>query len=201
MNWLSYLFPILLSTSVSVRSPKQEPNPYDYEIAFNIHKPEVMYISRQWERELGQFYIDEEYWAMRNVDKYSLVFKEKYVNKTSRNLEYNQLDLRWKHKEFSIGYALRHIGKRPTHNMVVGFDIVKGFNIPFLLGFNFTSNMEFVTNFNGYGVSKNTKVSANLSKHLNIYFLWKYEYIVDKAKYYQYKTGIEIEIPNFKKGT
>jgi len=196
---IRFLLPILLSTSVSIRSPNLEPNEYDYEIAFNIHKPEVMYISRQWERELGNFYIDEEYWVMRNVDKYSLVFKEKYVNKTSRNLEYNQLDLRWKHKEFSIGYALRHISKEPTHNIVVGFDIIKGFNIPFLLGFNFTSNMEFVTNFNGYGVSKNTKVSANLSKHLNIYFLWKYEYIVDKAKYYQYKTGIEIEIPNFKK--
>jgi len=196
---LRFLLPILLSTSVSVRSPKIEPNEYDYEIAFNIHKPEVMYISRQWERELGNFYIDEEYWLMRNVNKYSLVFKEKYVNKTSRNLEYNQLDLRWKHKEFSIGYALRHIDKRPTHNMVIGFDIVKGFNIPFLLGFNFTSNMEFVTSFDGFGVSKNTKVSANLSKHLNIYFLWKYEYIVDKAKYYQYKTGIEIEIPQFKR--
>ena len=196
---LRLLLPIILSTSMSVRSPKIEPNPYDYEVAFEIHKPKVMYVSRQWERELNRFFIDEEYWAMKSIDSLNLVFKEKYVNKTSRGLEYNQFDLRWQHKEFTIGYALRHIDKRPTHNLVIGFDIVKGFNVPFLLGFNFTSNMEFVTNFNGYGISKNTKINANLSKYLSIYFLWKYDYIVDKAKFYQYKTGVQVEIPQFKK--
>ncbi len=199
MNWL---LPIILATSVSVRSPKIEPNPYDYEIAFALHKPSICYISRQWERELDKFYVDEEYWAMKTFKFDSLlifVFKEKYINKTSKNLEYNQLDLRWKHKQFSIGYALRHIEKKPTNNLVIGFSLVKGFNIPFLLGFNFTSDMEFVTNFNGYGISKNTKINANLSKHLSVFFLWKYDYIMNKAKYYQYKTGIEIEIPQFKK--
>ena len=42
MNWL---LPIIHATSLSVRSPNIEPNPFDYQIQFSIQKSDYFYVA------------------------------------------------------------------------------------------------------------------------------------------------------------
>ena len=57
----SILSGLVLFGSFSLRTPNIQPNLDDYEISIGIKDPNF-YINRQWERELGEYYIDDEVW-------------------------------------------------------------------------------------------------------------------------------------------
>ena len=58
----SLLAGVMLFSSFAVRTPNVQPNPDDYEISIGLtHKN--FHINRQWERELGEFYLDDLVWA------------------------------------------------------------------------------------------------------------------------------------------
>ena len=190
MNWL---LPIILATSVSVRSPNTIPNPFDYEIKFAIQKSDYFYVSRTWERELGIDYVDEEYWIRKKIGAFST--KERFLNRTSRNLKYNQFDVRYNHKRFSAGYALKHIESnlKPTHNLIVGYRIQdKSLDI-FILKFRLSSGMDFTTDFKRLDISTKTELAFSLLQNLDLVVLNRYESI-GKNKFYQYKLGLSFQI-------
>ena len=195
MNWL---LPIILATSLSVRSPNIDPNPFDYQIQFAIQKSDYFYVSRCWERELGIEYIDEEYWTQKRLGNFSV--KERYLNKTSKDLKYNQLDVRYNHKEFNGGYALKHIESelKPTHNLVIGYKIKdKNLDI-FILKFRLNSNLDFATNFNRLDISTNTNLKFSLLQNLDLVASYKYESI-GSNEFYQLKLGLSFEISGKRK--
>lgn len=188
-----FLLPIVLVTSVSVRSPNVQPNPFDYEIKFAIQKSDMFYVSREWERELGKEYVDEEYWTQKKIGNFSI--KERFLNKTNRNLKYNQIDARYNYKGFSVGYALKHIEQelKPTHNLVIGVKI-KDKNIDWLFfSFRLKSGLDFATNFGRLDVSTNTELTFKLLQNVDLSVLYKYESI-GKNKFYQYKTQLNFNI-------
>ena len=190
MNWL---LPIILATSLSVRSPNIEPNPFDYQIQFSIQKSDYFYVSRCWERELGIEYISEEYWTQKKLGNFSI--KERYLNNTSRDLKYNQIDAKYNYEGFNIGYALKHIESelRPTHNLIFGYKIKdKNLDI-FILKFRLNSNLNFATNFNRLDISTNTNLSFSLLQNLDLVASYKYESI-GRHKFYQYRLGLNFEI-------
>lgn len=190
INWL---LPIILATSVSVRAPNVQPNPFDYEIKFAIEKLDYFYISRAWERELGIEYVDEEYWTQKNLGNFSV--KERYLNKTSRNLKYNQIDTKYNYKGFGLGYALKHIESdlKPTHNLIVGYKIKdKSLDI-LILKFKLSSYVDFVTNLGRMDISTKTELAFSLLQNLDLVCLYKYESIGNN-KFYQYKLGLNFEI-------
>ena len=79
----SLLAGVMLFSSFAVRTPNVQPNPDDYEVSIGVgHKN--YYINRQWERELGSFYLDDLVW-LKYDDK--LYVKISYARPfTNRNI-------------------------------------------------------------------------------------------------------------------
>jgi hypothetical protein len=101
----SLLAGVMLFSSLSVRTPNVQPNPDDYEVSLGVsHK--YFHINRQWERELGEFYIDDLFWAKLEGGK--IYFKPEYMNKESHDVRYFKMDWRNTWKDFSYGFTSRN---------------------------------------------------------------------------------------------
>ena len=95
----SLLAGVMLFSSFAVRTPNVQPNPDDYEISVGLSHNNF-HINRQWERELGEFYIDDLFWAKLENGVY---FKPEYMNKESQGVKYLKMDWRNKWKDWSYG--------------------------------------------------------------------------------------------------
>ena len=99
----SLLAGVMLFSSFAVRSPNVQPNPDDYEVSIGLtHKN--FHINRQWERELGEKYIDDLVW-LKYDDK--LYFKPEYMDKQSQSVKYLKLDYRFPYKGATWGFTTR----------------------------------------------------------------------------------------------
>jgi hypothetical protein len=81
-----------------------QPNPDDYEVSVGI-SDDNFYLNRQWERELGEFYIDDLFWA--KIDN-GIYFKPEYMNKESQGVRYLKIDARRSWKGMSFGFTSRN---------------------------------------------------------------------------------------------
>ena len=87
---------LILFGSVAFRTPNNpDITKDDYEISLGF-KNKSIYLKRDWERELGEKYIDDELWFVYEPKGFPLYFKPEYVNKTSRDLQYGKVDTRYK---------------------------------------------------------------------------------------------------------
>ena len=100
----SLLAGVMLFSSFAARTPNVQPNPDDYEISIGINN-DNFYLNRQWERELGEFYIDDLFWAKLDNGVY---FKPEYMNKESQGVKYLKMDWRNKWKDISYGFTSRN---------------------------------------------------------------------------------------------
>jgi hypothetical protein len=101
----SLLTGAMLFSSFAVRTPNVQPNPDDYEISVGLtHKN--FHINRQWERELGEFYIDDLFWA--KLEGGRLYWKPEYMNKESHDVRYFKMDWRNKWKDITYGFTSRN---------------------------------------------------------------------------------------------
>ena len=73
----SLLAGVMLFTSFAMRTPNVQPNPDDYEFSIGFSKDNY-YFKRDWERELGNRYIDDILWFKIENGIY---FKPEYMNK------------------------------------------------------------------------------------------------------------------------
>tara|TARA_R110002020_G_scaffold99837_10_gene236646 strand:- start:6978 stop:7577 length:600 start_codon:yes stop_codon:yes gene_type:complete len=100
----SLLAGAMLFSSYAIRTPNVQPNPDDYEISIGLSHNSY-YFNRQWERELGEPYIDDLFWfKMEN----GIYFKPEYMNKESQGVKYFKLDWRNKWKDWSYGFTTRN---------------------------------------------------------------------------------------------
>lgn len=177
--------------SFSVRSPKIEPNPLDYELAGGFEATidsTYLHLENQFERELGSYYREELYSIQKDFNYFFV--RDKYLYKRSKNLRYNQFDLRYKYSYFSVGYALKHTGEKlyPTHNIGVGIN-VPNININ---KWKIDAQLNASGNFNGItGISLHSSI-----QYQKFYFRAYYErqYNIEDISF---KIGIEIDL--FKK--
>ena len=68
----------ILSTSFSVRSPNDATKPLDYEFMVKAEKTDGSFTytaKRDWERELGRKYVDDEAWAVWTPRKRFTLYK------------------------------------------------------------------------------------------------------------------------------
>ena len=100
----SLLAGVMLFSSFAARTANVQPNPDDYEISIGLNH-ENFHINRQWERELGEPYIDDLFWyKFDNV----LYFKPEYMNKESQGVRYLKIDARRSWKGMSLGFTSRN---------------------------------------------------------------------------------------------
>ena len=70
-----------------MRTPNVQPNPDDYEFSLGISK-DFIHINRQWERELGNKYVDDIVWFKYESNFY---LKPEYLDKESKSVKYLNL--------------------------------------------------------------------------------------------------------------
>ena len=100
----SLLAGVMLFSSFSARTANVQPNPDDYEVSVGISN-DNFHLNRQWERELGEFYIDDLFWyKFDNV----LYFKPEYMNKESKNVKYLKIDSRRAWGDWTFGFTSRN---------------------------------------------------------------------------------------------
>ena len=95
---------LTLFGSFSMRTPNVQPNPDDYEISIGVTN-DMIHINRQWERELGSFYIDDLVWYKFDDVLY---IKPEYMNKESRDVRYLKIDGRRAFGDWTIGLTTRN---------------------------------------------------------------------------------------------
>ena len=188
-----FLSGLILFSSFAMRTPN---NPDivkdDYEISIGF-KTDKIYLKRDWERELGNQYVDDELWF--EWTKGILYVKPQYVNKTSRSLKYGKMDTRYKKEWFSIGHTALYSDDKIEQGTSIGIHKKKSIN----------DHLELETKFDGYYfrdevldtkrfdmqdyVSLNWKVSDKLT----LSNIFDYNDIKDK-KYYKFKIGLEYKL-------
>ena len=100
----SLLAGVILFSSFAARTPNVKPNPDDYEVSIGLSHNNF-HINRQWERELGEPYVDDLIWLKLDNQIY---FKPEYMNKQSRDVKYLKIDWRSKWKDWSFGFTSRN---------------------------------------------------------------------------------------------
>ena len=100
----SLLAGVMLFSSFAARTANVQPNPDDYEVSVGISN-DNFHLNRQWERELGEFYIDDLFWyKFDNV----LYFKPEYMNKESKGVRYLKIDSRRAWGDWTFGFTSRN---------------------------------------------------------------------------------------------
>ena len=99
----SLLAGTILFTSFAMRTPNIQPNPDDYEFSLGFSN-QFYHLNRQWERELGNNYIDDILW-FKYESKFYL--KPEYLDKQSKSVKYLKLDWRKTLKYVNFGFTTR----------------------------------------------------------------------------------------------
>jgi len=190
----SLLVGVMLFSSFAIRTPNVEPNPDDYEVSVGLSHPNI-YINRQWERELGNKYIDDLVWA--KLEGAGAYFKPEYMNKNSRGIKYVKMDWRKTWLGMTVGFTTRSttkyldeyetfisvgMNKKKTYGDIeieVTFD---GYLPPDENGENTT--FEFEDKF---------KLSWKLSDKIRLYNLGEV-FKLKGQQFYKAKVGIEVSL-------
>jgi hypothetical protein len=149
---------------MSARTPKVTPNPFDYLFEFEFSKTDTVYVSHSWERELGSIYHDQDYWIAYTFLNY-LYLRERFINAPSIKARFNQFDMRFKYKFFSVGYALKN-DLDLQKNLQNQHRLVIGINYPLKINGNidFKTVMEGTSEFRGlwdYSILAEANVKCN----------------------------------------
>ena len=191
----SLLAGLMLFSSFSVRTPNVEPNPDDYEFSFGVGL-ENFYFNRQWERELGEKYIDDLFWIKFDNRYY---IKPEYMNKESHKIKYAKVDLRRSFKGLTVGATTRSTNDELSEYETFasfGWDIkikywdelvelefsVDGYLPPDETGERTVENFEYENEF---------KVSWKLTDRVRLYNLGKVAKLKGR-EHYRAKVGVEV---------
>ena len=193
----SLLAGVMLFSSFAARTPNVQPNPDDYEVSIGVSH-DNFHLNRQWERELGEFYIDDLFWLkFDNV----LYFKPEYMNKESRDVRYLKIDSRRAFGDWSFGFTSRNTDKNVfSQNFVtfVSFGVVKKKKY-------LDDKIEVEATFDGYfppseedgrdtfEFEDKFKVSYKLTEKLRLYNVGEISKLQGK-EFYKAKIGFEYSL-------
>ena len=190
----SLLAGVMLFSSFAVRTPNVQPNPDDYELSIGI-KHSNIYINRQWERELGNKYIDDLAWA--KLEGAGAYFKPEYINKNSRGIKYFKMDWRKTWLGMTVGFTTRSTTK--------DLDVYETFASVGMSKKKTYGDIEIEVTFDGYlppdEKGKNTtfefedkfKLSWKLSDKIRLYNLGEV-FKLKGQQFYKAKVGIEVSL-------
>ena len=194
----SLLAGLMLFSSFAIRTPNVQPNPDDYEVSIGVSHSNY-YINRQWERELGEPYIDDLFWIKFDTGIY---FKPEYMNKESHDVRYFKLDWRNKWRDWSYGFTSRNddedvfsknfetflsvgLNKKKTYSEVIEVEVTfDGYLPPDENGYTNLKNFEYEDKF---------KISWKLTDKIRLYNLGEVSKLQGK-EFYKGKIGIEVTL-------
>ena len=184
---------LVLFTSFAMRTPNDTSiNVDDYEITLGFRN-EHMYFKRDWERELGENYIDDEIWFEWKPQ--NLYFKPQYVNKTSRDLKYGKADIRYRNGDYSVGYTGMYADDKFESGVSMGISKKKEINSKFSMeakwdGYLFRNEL---TGESRFDMEDYAKINWKINEKLTLTNIIDYNDVKGK-KYYKFKVGVEYEL-------
>ena len=174
-------------SSLSVRSPNDTEKELDYEFSIKIEdtNDKIRYLlKRDWERELGEKYIDD-------IVKFShqvydgFYYGVDYVNKESKDIFYTTYNLGVTSNGFKIGVSV----KDEVKLFSAGFDKkLKQDDLEYNVGFSLKTDL----NENNI-VNLKSEVKKWLSEKVNVFALYKHEYYNEKEDF-QFKVGLGVKL-------
>jgi len=194
----SLLSGVMLFSSYAIRTPNVQPNPGDYEISVGVSHP-AYYFNRQWERELGEPYIDDLFWIKIEDGIY---FKPEYMNKESQGVRYFKLDWRNKWKDLSYGFTSRNdsedvFSRNFETFMSVGASKKKTYSKKIDIEFSFDGYLppddEGKTKIKYFEFENKFKISWKLTSKIRIYNLGEISKLQGK-EFYKGKIGLEYSL-------
>jgi hypothetical protein len=193
----SLLAGVMLFSSFAARTPNAQPNPDDYEVSIGISN-DNFYLNRQWERELGEFYIDDLFWYKYDNGIY---FKPEYLNKESQDVRYLKVDARRSIKGLSFGITSRSIDDDILGS---GFETFVSFGMSKKKTY-YNDKIEVDVSFDGYfppsqedgrdtfEFEDKFKVSYKLTEKIRLYNVGEISKLQGN-EFYKAKVGVEIKL-------
>ena len=196
MNYIILLlFSFCLSsewgTSFSVRTPNDDTKPLDYEISVKLNDTNGKFrylLKRDWERELGEKYIDDVVNFQHQVLGH-FYYGVDYVNKESKDIDYITYNIGATIDWFKAGVSFKEINEEisPLLNLALSTKLKKD-KLEYNIGISAKSNINDNHIFN-----VKSEVKRWLTKKLNIYGIYKHEYYNEKEDF-QFKVGLGVKL-------
>ena len=179
----SLLAGVMLFSSLAVRTPNVQPNPDDYEISIGFTHPNY-HFNRQWERELGEKYIDDIVKFSHQVHD-GFYYGVDYVNKESKDIFYTTYNIGVTSNGFKIGVSV----KDEVKLFSAGFDKkLKQDDLEYNVGFSLKTDLD-----ENNIINLKSEIKKWLSKKVNVFALYKHEYYNEKEDF-QFKVGLGVKL-------
>ena len=174
-------------SSISVRTQNDTEKELDYEFSIKIEdtNDKIRYLlKRDWERELGEKYIDDVVKFSHQVHD-GFYYGVDYVNKESKDIFYTTYNIGVTSNGFKVGVSL----KDKTKLASFGYNKkLKQDDLEYNVGFSFKTDLD-VNNI----VNLKSEVKKWLSEKVNIFALYKHEYYNEKEDF-QFKVGLGVKL-------
>lgn len=172
-----------LLSSFSARS--SEANDFDYEIALEFEKPDLIYLEIEKERENGETYYNH---SIKLMHRWSyVVANAKWLDIRSSNIDVKQIDVRGRYSNYNMGIAQQWNNDIPDTKLVIGVDYYKRLYV-----FNINFEQDFLSkDLSNWNYETIGKVD------LDIYFFnifWKTEIKDYGQNDWQTKFGIGVKL-------
>ena len=195
--FISFALSTEWGTSFSVRTSNDDTQPLDYELSIKLEDTDGKFkylIKRDWERELGEKYIDDVIHFQHQVFGH-LYYGVDYVNKESKNIDYITGNLGATIGWFKAGVSLKEVDDKisPLLNLALSTkaeikDLDNNPDISYIISISAKSDIGENNIFN-----IKSEVKKWLTKRVNIFALYKHEYYNEKEDF-QFKVGIGVKL-------
>ena len=184
-------------TSFSVRTPNDDSEPLDYELSIKLEDTEGKFkylLKRDWERELGEKYIDDVIHIQHQVLGY-MYYGVDYVNKESKDIDYITGNIGATIDYFKAGASFQQVDNEITPLLNLWFstkatilDLDEKPDIEYSLDISVKSDIGENNIFN-----IKSEVKKWLTEKVNIFGLYKHEYY-NEIEDFQFKVGIGVKL-------
>ena len=185
-------------TSFSVRTANDDTQPLDYELSIKFEDTNGKFrylLKRDWERELGEKYIDDVVNFQHQVISH-LYYGVDYVNKESKNIDYITYNVGATIGYFKAGVSFKKTDEYELSPLLdLGFstkadikDLDGNPDVTYLLSISAKSNISDEHIFN-----IKSEVKKWLTKRINVFGLYKHEYYNEKEDF-QFKVGLGVKL-------
>ena len=191
--FISFALSTEWGTSFSVRTSNDDTQPLDYELSIKLEDTEGKFkylLKRDWERELGEKYIDNIVNLQHQPLGY-LYYGVDYVDKESKDINYTTLNIGADIGYFKAGVSFKD--EQPLLNLAFYTkaeikDLDDKPNISYIISVSAKSNIG-ETNI----INIKSEVKKWLTEKVNIFGLYKHEYYNEKEDF-QFKVGVGVKL-------
>jgi hypothetical protein len=174
-------------TSFSVRTPNDDIEELDYEVSVKLEDTNGKFqylLKRDWERELGEKYIDDiAKFSHKVLDCY--YYGIDYVDKESKDIFYTTYNIGVHSNGFKLGLSVKDEVKLASF----GFNKkVKKDGFEYSVGISLKSDL-----MDNNIVNLKSEVKKWLTEKVNIFGLYKHEYYNEQEDF-QFKVGIGVKL-------